>query len=71
MLYADVLVLSPSWTTYKPQASLARHNAVVINTKIEDEWRLTPEAVDQVSALVCRDAFLRIDWANPSLYFRF
>ncbi|XP_070535521.1 aspartate aminotransferase-like isoform X2 [Ptychodera flava] len=44
----DVMVLSPSWTTYKPQSQLAGHKAIVIHTKQEDEWRLTPSLVEQV-----------------------
>ncbi|XP_077993807.1 aspartate aminotransferase-like isoform X2 [Glandiceps talaboti] len=44
----DVMVLSPSWTTYKPQTMLAGLNAITIQLKQEDGWRLTPNLVEQV-----------------------
>ncbi|XP_077865758.1 aspartate aminotransferase-like [Saccoglossus kowalevskii] len=44
----DVLVLSPTWTTYKPQSQLAHHKAVVIQTTENDDWRVTPENIEKV-----------------------
>uniref|UniRef100_A0A0L8GXF4 Aminotransferase class I/classII large domain-containing protein n=1 Tax=Octopus bimaculoides TaxID=37653 RepID=A0A0L8GXF4_OCTBM len=44
---ADILVISPSWTTYKPQTQLANQRCVVLNTTAEDEWRVTPEIVEK------------------------
>ncbi|CAI9735036.1 aspartate aminotransferase-like [Octopus vulgaris] len=43
----DILVISPSWTTYKPQTQLANQRCVVLNTTAEDEWRVTPEIVEK------------------------
>ena len=43
----DVFLLSPSWTTYKPQAILAHHRPFIINTESRDEWRLTPERLEE------------------------
>lgn len=44
----DIYVLSPSWTTYKPQAKLAGHAAKVIETCLDDKWRLQPEVLEKV-----------------------
>lgn len=41
----DVLVVSPSWTTYKPQAQLAHHKPYTVETSLENSWRVTPEAL--------------------------
>ncbi|XP_078608061.1 aspartate aminotransferase-like [Branchiostoma floridae x Branchiostoma japonicum] len=43
----DVLLLSPCWVTYKPQCHLTRHNVVMMPTTMEDEWRLTPELLEE------------------------
>ncbi|XP_019613558.1 PREDICTED: uncharacterized protein LOC109461620 [Branchiostoma belcheri] len=47
VFHGDVLLLSPCWTTYKPQCHLTRHKVVVMQTNMEDEWRLTPELLEQ------------------------
>ncbi|XP_033732889.1 LOW QUALITY PROTEIN: aspartate aminotransferase-like [Pecten maximus] len=44
----DVIVISPSWTTYKPQTKLAHHKAYVIETNIENDWKITPALVHQL-----------------------
>ena len=49
MFVTDVLVVSPSWTTYKPQAQLANKRAFTVDTKFEDNWRITPEALEKVN----------------------
>lgn len=46
---SDVLVISPSWTTYKPQARLAHHEPFVIETCLEDAWKISPKIIDDVS----------------------
>ncbi|KAK3106070.1 hypothetical protein FSP39_012043 [Pinctada imbricata] len=46
----DVIVISPSWTTYKPQARLAHHTPHVIKTSIDNEWKITPQLVEQFMA---------------------
>ena len=49
--YGDLLVPSPSWVSYAPQAAIAGRQHRWIDTRREDGWRLTPEALDAV----CRD----------------
>ncbi|XP_035827722.1 aspartate aminotransferase [Aplysia californica] len=44
----DIVVNSPSWTTYKPQAMLAQHRCHVIDSREEDGWRVTPEGLKEV-----------------------
>uniref|UniRef100_A0A0B6ZUC7 Aminotransferase class I/classII large domain-containing protein n=1 Tax=Arion vulgaris TaxID=1028688 RepID=A0A0B6ZUC7_9EUPU len=46
----DVLLNSPSWTSYKAQAILTGHTPFVIDSKEEDEWRITPEGIEKVIA---------------------
>ncbi|KAK2187189.1 hypothetical protein NP493_176g03009 [Ridgeia piscesae] len=43
----DVLVVSPTWTTYRPQSLLAHHAPYVVEASMETEWRVTPEAVEK------------------------
>ncbi len=47
-LPADVILVSPAWTTYAPQARLARGDGkepLIVETAFEDEWKLTPRAL--------------------------
>ena len=46
---ADVLILSPSWTTYKPQTLLAGKKAIEVSTNFEDKWKINPKDLEQVS----------------------
>jgi len=43
----EVIVLAPYWVSYPDIALLAGGKPVVIETKIEDGFRLTPEALDR------------------------
>lgn len=43
----DVFVLSPTWTTFKPQARLANHDPIVITTEYRHDWRVTPDILDR------------------------
>lgn len=43
----NVLILSPSWTTYRPQAMLAEHTPTIIKVGVESEWRVTPELLEE------------------------
>ncbi len=44
---ADVLVVTPSWVSYEPQAELAKLNVIRINTSFESRWRLTAELLEK------------------------
>ncbi len=44
---ADVLLVSPSWVSYEPQAKICGHQVYRIQTSLEEQWRLTPEKLIQ------------------------
>ncbi len=48
--YGDLLVPSPSWVSYAPQAAIAGRQHRWIDTRREDGWRLTPAALDAACA---------------------
>ena len=43
---ADVMLVSPSWTTYAPQCRLAGHEPIIVETSFESEWKVGPEALE-------------------------
>ena len=48
----DILLVSPTWPTYKPQAEFAGHKTHIIETTFEEEWRVTPRALEEASYLL-------------------
>ena len=46
-----VLIPSPSWVSYAPQAQIARRSYEWLPTSAEDGWRLTPATLEET----CRD----------------
>jgi aspartate aminotransferase len=48
--HADVLVPTPAWVSYAPQARLLGHTPIPVHTDFEGRWRVTPEAVEQAMA---------------------
>ncbi|BFZ24662.1 hypothetical protein BsWGS_27701 [Bradybaena similaris] len=44
----DVLLNSPSWTSYKAQAILTGHTPFVIDSHEKDDWRITPDGLEKV-----------------------
>lgn len=47
----DVLIPSPAWVSYAPQARIIGRRVVSIATSAEDQWRLTPQQLEAV----CRE----------------
>ncbi|XP_052807101.1 aspartate aminotransferase-like [Mya arenaria] len=45
IFHGDVLVISPSWTSYKPQVQLSGHKPHVITACQADDWKITPQLV--------------------------
>ncbi len=45
--YGDVLLPSPCWVSYGPQAKIIGRNIQIIHTTFESKWRLTAEQLDQ------------------------
>lgn len=44
---ADVLIPTPAWVSYSPQAKLAGHNVIKLNTSFEEKWRITANTLDR------------------------
>lgn len=44
----DILLPSPSWVSYEPQAQLLQKKVWWIDTTEADDWRLNPKALDEV-----------------------
>lgn len=42
---ADVFIAAPSWVSYAPQAKLAGHHMIKLNTSFEERWRIRPETI--------------------------
>jgi len=42
---ADVFIATPSWVSYAPQAKLAGHNIIKLNTSFEERWRICPRTI--------------------------
>ena len=51
VLDAQLLVPSPSWVSYVPQAHLAGRAVMWIPTRREDHWHLTPNALESALAV--------------------
>ena len=43
----DVILISPGWTTYAPQVRLAKQKCHIIQTSMDDQWKLTPEKLTE------------------------
>lgn len=47
------MLKDPSWTTYKPQGVLTKSKKiVVVNTSLEDQWKITADNLEQVCAFL-------------------
>ena len=44
-----VLLASPTWPTYKPQAEAVGHKPYIVTSSFENQWRITPENLEKVS----------------------
>jgi aspartate aminotransferase len=43
--YGELIVPTPCWVSYVPQARIIGRKVTLIPTKYEDKWRITPEAL--------------------------
>ena len=46
--FGDLILPSPSWVSYAPQAAILGRRVSWIQTRKEDGWRLTPDALEQL-----------------------
>lgn len=47
---ADILLPTPAWVSYAPQARLAGRRLELLSTRFEAEWLLEPETLDRAAA---------------------
>ncbi|MEC7520835.1 MAG: aminotransferase class I/II-fold pyridoxal phosphate-dependent enzyme [Myxococcota bacterium] len=45
--YGDLLIPTPAWVSYAPQAQIIGRKVELVQTRAEDGWMLTPEALDE------------------------
>ncbi|ROR32880.1 pyridoxal phosphate-dependent aminotransferase [Inmirania thermothiophila] len=46
--YGDLVIPTPSWVSYAPQAAIIGRHVRWVPTRAEDGWRITPEALDRL-----------------------
>ena len=45
IFHGDIILVSPGWTTYAPQVRLAKQKCFVVNTEMNEEWKVTPKSL--------------------------
>jgi aspartate aminotransferase len=60
-----VLIPSPYWVSYPAMARLARAEPVVLETRAEDGWKVSPEALDEAARAGARGLILNSP-SNPT-----
>ncbi len=48
--YGDLIIPTPSWVSYSPQAKIIGRNVHWVKTKKENQWRITPEKLEEICA---------------------
>ncbi len=46
--YGDLVIPTPSWVSYAPQAHIIGRHVSWLPTREDDDWRLTPEVLDKL-----------------------
>jgi len=46
--YGDLIIPTPSWVSYSPQAKIIGRHVHWVETKKENQWRLTPEKLEEI-----------------------
>ena len=46
--YGDIVIPTPAWVSYAPQASIIRRHVRYVSCRAEDDWKLRPEALDRL-----------------------
>ena len=60
VLDGELLLPTPSWVTYEPQAKIVQKKVEWIQTTAQDNWHLTPNAFDTVCSNSLADTKLLI-----------
>lgn len=45
--YGELIVPTPCWVSYVPQAKIIGRNVSLIHTRAEDKWKITPEQLER------------------------
>lgn len=48
--YGDLVIPTPAWVSYAPQAQIIGRKVQMIRTRSEDGWHLLPEGLDEICA---------------------
>lgn len=48
VFYGDILIPSPCWVSYAPQARIIGRHVQVINTTYEERWRISPDQLKSI-----------------------
>jgi aspartate aminotransferase len=48
--YGEIVIPSPAWVSYAPQARIIGRQVSWVHTRIENDWRVTPEDLEAVCA---------------------
>jgi len=63
--HGDLVIPAPSWVSYAPQAQILGRRVRFINTRVEDDWKLLPEQLDDLCAEdPNRPRFLILNYPN-------
>jgi aspartate aminotransferase len=46
--YGDLVIPTPAWVSYAPQARILGRHVELVDTRPEEDWRLRPEDLDQL-----------------------
>jgi aspartate aminotransferase len=60
----DVILVSPCWVSYGPQARLFGKTVHVLDTSSEDLWKVTPAALDELCNKIDRPKMMIFNSAN-------
>ncbi|KAK6985606.1 aspartate aminotransferase [Biomphalaria glabrata] len=61
----DILINSPSWTTYQSQAILAGRSPLIVDSREKDGWKITPEELEKVLSKADIDSYKLLILTNP------
>ena len=63
--HGDILLPSPSWVSYLPQARMARKSVRLVDTSFETQWKVTPESLEKAcSASTATRHLLILNYPN-------
>jgi aspartate aminotransferase len=72
--FSDLILVSPGWTTYAPQAKLAGYSPHIVKTSFDTEWKVTPTMLEDLAAnneLKENKLMILNNPGNPCIFFCF